>query len=573
MVMVRSVRANGTGAPAGQARQLPHRPPSPLARDGHSAASAPDLLALQRSAGNRAATRYLAASTSSAPPDAVIQRKVERGRGTGWGVVSWVKGGEAIWNRIDKGFNTDLFALKKQLEAFTTPQTTGISRALVRVNALLKVWDTKPVYFEASPANGQAISAAQFAVQIENVLTSARSAVGSEEKAEEERQTKEAEEKTAEEERQTAKEKRLARESESQRQAKKAKDQPKKQQPAEPKAKAQPTVEPQSTTKQQPKTKTIKPPSKASAKEIAQQENERREAANRAKKAELEAKRSTVHRFGVVLSKETSALANSEKLTWSEREIELSKVLNVALNRVGQAPAPSTVLSRAYEEWTEVIERKRTANELERRGTLEQWQIWTGLNQYQVKPTNAVFTEAVPPPPPAPPTEGPVTADGVPPAQAEAEPEVQGREIPIHVTYDRNSVAAPRQAINTMGPAAVLDHLLGGPATWQRIHATLEANDGDNPHVYWGGGDLGLGAARYHQWTVMPEGYQPGPEGSFAKPKVEQVLNDYVAHEIVPKVTVAMASQTYKVYDWKTFAALSASVLTAGPQEVAGGVK
>src|SRR5437868_5971304 len=62
-----------------------------------------DLLAMQRSLGNQVVAR-------------TVQRRIERGSGTGWGAVGWVEGGKAIWERIDRGFNTDLFKVRSELQ-------------------------------------------------------------------------------------------------------------------------------------------------------------------------------------------------------------------------------------------------------------------------------------------------------------------------------------------------------------------------------------------------------------------------------------------------------------------------
>jgi len=101
----------------------------------------------------------------------------------------------------------------------------------------------------------------------------------------------------------------------------------------------------------------------------------------------------------------------------------------------------------------------------------------------------------------------------------------------------------------------VVDDVLSVSAVGERIHGTLEKTITDKyPHVYWGGSDLGLGAQRYpSQWNAIPPGWQPGPEGATARPKVEQVLNDFVSDTIVPKVQSHLPSLTYKDYAWPKF--------------------
>src|SRR6266446_3009417 len=91
-----------------------------------------DLLAMQGSVGNHAVAHYIASiqrdagssrgdrnSHQAEEGGGDIQRRIERGSGTGWGVFGWVEGGEAIWNRIDRGFNTELFNLRSELQALS----------------------------------------------------------------------------------------------------------------------------------------------------------------------------------------------------------------------------------------------------------------------------------------------------------------------------------------------------------------------------------------------------------------------------------------------------------------------
>lgn len=67
-----------------------------------------NVLAMQRSVGNRAVAQYFA-------PGGSVQRVIERGQGTGWGAIKWVTGGKDLWNRIDQGFNKDLFDIQDEL--------------------------------------------------------------------------------------------------------------------------------------------------------------------------------------------------------------------------------------------------------------------------------------------------------------------------------------------------------------------------------------------------------------------------------------------------------------------------
>src|SRR5919197_1319538 len=79
---------------------------------GHARSAAFDeparFLALQRTIGNQATAQYIASGH--------LQRVIERGSSTGWGPVFWVTGGKALWDRIDQGFNTDLFKLRDDLK-------------------------------------------------------------------------------------------------------------------------------------------------------------------------------------------------------------------------------------------------------------------------------------------------------------------------------------------------------------------------------------------------------------------------------------------------------------------------
>jgi len=90
--------------PAGAQPELRGLPP------GLPLRSAGTVLALQRSIGNRSVARHL---SSTQPP---VQRRIERGQGTGWGAIGWVAGGKELWKRIDDGFNTEMFAVRTQLQ-------------------------------------------------------------------------------------------------------------------------------------------------------------------------------------------------------------------------------------------------------------------------------------------------------------------------------------------------------------------------------------------------------------------------------------------------------------------------
>src|SRR5205085_2677983 len=106
--------------------------------------------------------------------------------------------------------------------------------------------------------------------------------------------------------------------------------------------------------------------------------------------------------------------------------------------------------------WTAVLDEKRSKNEIERRGSKAQWQMWTGLNDYRVIDDlpGARFTPGLEP---LPPVQGPVTPEGNPPA----EPERQAPPaLPIHVTYDLKSVRAPSGPINGLPIEDVIDDIL-----------------------------------------------------------------------------------------------------------------
>ncbi len=477
-----------------------------------------------------------------------LQRKIERGSNTGWGGLWWVTDGKALWGQIDKGFNVDLFALQTDLQA-QKPTTEAIDSVLESINTFIKFWDGRDqIYYAANPERNQPISAAELAEKIDAELTGGRQALEAAKESASMRETKTGPSDVALKEKKTRVKKGNAtanpRVSGSTKGEARVTDIP----VSITSATKQPDVSPTRVNPSvKPKATTVKPPRGPSAKELEAARQEERRQANAVKKAENAERQTSVANFGKILSEKTNSLITSEKInqwqTWSGE-------LDTLVTKAKQNPNLEPALKKLYDEWTKKLVEKREANEIERRGTKKQWETWTGLNDYRVIENlpGAIFTPA------RAPTQGPMTEQGEGPAEQNEAP----APLEIHVTYDTNSVRAPTDSINGMAAPLLVDHLLSTYSVWQRIHGSLETSYGPPyPHIYWGGDDLGLGAARYSQWNAMPEGWLPGPEGAVAKTKVESVLNDYVADNIVPLVQSHLSSVMFKVYVWPMFAELN----------------
>ena len=274
-------------------------------------------------------------------------------------------------------------------------------------------------------------------------------------------------------------------------------------QPEKPEQEVTPPVvsvepEPAVTQPEKPKKQATKQPPPKSKKELAAELEEKRRLANEAKREATAKRHAKVDEFEKTLKRETEALIASEKIkdfrwTWNA---DLEGLIKSAKNN----PNLDQALLKVYTAWTKTLEEKRAANEIERRGSLKDWQTWTGIDDYKIIKDlpEAEFKPAEPP------VQGPVTEQGNEPAL----PEVEEAALPIHVTFDRNAVRAPQGPINGMTAPALVNLILSipNPNEWRRIHGTLEANPpgSDNPHVYWGGLDLGLGVGRYRQWSNIP---------------------------------------------------------------------
>lgn len=481
----------------------------------------------------------------------VAQRVVSRGSGTGWGFPFWVEGGEALWKRIDTGFNTDLPSRQSQLAALvgaTHPVVTEIAK-------FVKAWDNRIIYFKANPGAGQHQSAAEFANAIGTLIETADAAI--EQANTPVVETMPPQEPPGEEtsSADTPTPKALARKPKKRAQRSAQVETP---QPLETPLRAEPeplvdtTTQPAVVTAEQsesaPKTSGPKGPKKMGAAEKAaakralkaqqaeadrlKQEKASREAAER--KARLATNKKQVEEFGARLKAATNRTVNAERISLMPYWLsDIDPLLTKAVQQAQSGVEVRKATQRLYDTWSVVVNEKRAANARQKQGSQTDWQVWSGLDNYRVIDglPDARFTPALPP------VQGPALPDGTLPVAPMAD------TIDIHVTYDRQSVGEPRQSIQGQSAAQVTDMILSRPDDWQRIHATLEANAQDNPHVYWGGTDLGLGAARYHQWNQpVPPGWIIGPEGPSARAKVQQVLNDFVNAEVVTNVQLHLKS-------------------------------
>jgi hypothetical protein len=511
------------------------------------------VYALQRTFGNRAVGRYIETTQ--------VQRRIDRGSGTGWGAIHWVEGGKELWARIDQGFNTDLFAVQTELQQLRPQLDKGtawnaVDSALQTIGDFLKKWDgRKYLYFEANPQADQAISAAEFANQLEarvkrgrTAVTTARDALAAKQQKDEEAlsQTDETEpEELADEGPDiTTSEPDVTSDdvdTEPEDTPESTSSEP--EEVSESTSVPIPVTTPSSSSKK-------KSGAKQNKKQADQALLEQKRQANAAKRKAKEAYRASYEQFGRQLTTHTKDLVAAEKLTidhifhatWTtqlEALLEKSKGTALGGNVTGAA-------KKVYDTWTAVLDEKRKANERERKGSKEQWQQWTGLNDYRIIKDlpGAQFT------PGQPKMQGPVTPEGLPPMDTRP-PEAP---LPIHVTYDLKSVGEPSGPVNGRPIEEVVDDILSVPVP-ERIHGTLETDSQPYPHVYWGGSDLGQGRPRYpQQWDSISPTWNAGPEGPTAKPKVEQVLNTFVNDKVLEKAKTQKSYITFTVYDWPKFA-------------------
>ncbi len=129
---------------------------------GNGALRQATLLHLQRTQGNRAVQRALRAHPAAAParPPAPVrvQRTLSRGTGTGWGLIGWKDDkAKGTWEELDRKFNTELFARKKELEdlqaGYADSEAKGhFKPSLDAITAVLDEWDNKSVEYTKAPA-------------------------------------------------------------------------------------------------------------------------------------------------------------------------------------------------------------------------------------------------------------------------------------------------------------------------------------------------------------------------------------------------------------------------------------
>lgn len=443
-----------------------------------------------------------------------------------------MEGGEALWNKVDQSFNTDLLGLLEEMRTLKA-SSPGIGAQLAKTEKFVEEWDGRTQIFHDARPPGQPVSAEQLRVQIAQQLGDARAAI------------------------------------------KKAKSplpvvtptplpEPKKKpavkgpvptkakvtepEPEPVTEKAEETVRAPSlpapvTVKATPKEAPVQKPKvdqRAAARLKAQEALEERERVNAQKRKEQEARVAIADRFGAAMRSETEKLLRGEKISgWGSVYNDLDVIVAAAKLRVRGEPDASRALKAAYDKWVIELEKHRAADKLDKQGSLTQWRAWLGLQKYDIVEAGELQTSA--------------HTEAVPEAGTEG-PSGPTHTYSVHVTLDPNQVRVPTRSLNDQTVDELVNDLLSVSNVGLRIHATLEGRGAEQPHVYWPNLDIGQGY-RYQWGTVA----WSAPGG--AKEQVGKVLTDYVTSVIKPKVKLEHDRLTFTPYAWPTFAVLSAPVL------------
>lgn len=448
-----------------------------------------------------------------------------------------MEGGEALWNKLDQSFNTDLPALVEEMRALKG-SSPGIAAQLARTERFVEEWDGRTQIFHDAKPPGQLVSAEDLRVQIAQQLGDARAAI---KKAKTPvpvvTPTPLPEPK-----------KKPAAKTPPPTKAKVTEPEPGPPQVTE-KAEetvATPTLPEPVTVKVTPKQAPVKKP-RVDPRAAAREALEERERVNAQKRREQEARVAIAERFGAALRSETEKLLRSEKINgWANVYNDLDVIVAAAKLRVRGELDPTRALDAAYKKWVIELQKRREANALDKQGTIADWRARLGLQSYVIIEAGALDTAT--------------HTESVPEAGAEG-PSGPSHTYSVHVTLDPNQVRAPTRSLNEMTVDELVNDLLSVSNVALRIHATLEGNGAEQPHVYWPNLDIGQGY-RYEWGTAAWN----APGGG--KEQVGKVLTDYVAGVIRPRVKIEHDRLTFTPHAWPTFSVLSAPVLAAPQVEV-----
>lgn len=447
-----------------------------------------------------------------------------------------MEGGEALWNKLDQSFNNDLLALLEEMRTLKE-SSPGIAAQLAKTEKFVEEWDGRTQIFHDAKPPGQLISAEQLRVQIAQQLGDARAAI---KKAKTPvpvvTPTPLPEPK-----------KKPAAKTPAPTKAKVIEPEPEPE-PAQVTEKAEETVTvhtppAQVTVRATPKEAPVKKPKvdqREAARLKAQEAREERERVNAQKRKEQEARVAIAERFGAAMRSETEKLLRGEKINgWANVYNELDVIMAAAKLRVRGEPDPTRALEVAYNKWVIELQKHRDANKLDKQGSLPEWRARLGLQRYVIIEAGELQTST--------------HTEAVPEAGTEG-PSGPTHTYSVHVTLDPNQVRVPTRPLNEQTVDELVNDLLSVSNVALRIHATLEGNGAEQPHVYWPHLDIGQGY-RY-EWG-MAAWNAPGG----GKEQVGKVLTDYVASVIKPRVKLEHDRLTFTPYAWPTFAVLSAPVL------------
>ena len=114
-------------------------------------------IALQSAIGNRAVSRLIEGLAPKPPPalmGTALQRKLERGSGTGWGGIMWVDNqAKALWEALDRKYNTEMAELLTDLRALLDKNpfaTDTLTPVIERITGIQAKWDG-PIQYKKAP--------------------------------------------------------------------------------------------------------------------------------------------------------------------------------------------------------------------------------------------------------------------------------------------------------------------------------------------------------------------------------------------------------------------------------------